>query len=254
MVVSAFINQFCAKYMSGLKPFAHIRNILFDLDDTLWDFERNAEEALTDLFHRHHLERKTGQGHQVFLQHYQRINREYWSMYEQGLVDKHRLRTERFTEAFRAVGLPDEEHPERAWEEYLEICPLKTNLVEGARELLELLQGRYRMALVTNGFEQVQRTKIQVSDLDRYFSVMISSESCGHPKPAPNIFHAAMEALGADPSETLVIGDKLETDIQGAWAAGLSAIWYCPGTPIDATEHIAAHQVQHLLDIPPLLF
>jgi putative hydrolase of the HAD superfamily len=240
--------------MSALKPFSHIRYILFDLDDTLWDFDRNAEEALTELFHRHHLERRTGQGQEVFLKHYQRINREYWSLYEQGLVDKHRLRTERFTEAFRAVGLPDEEHPERAWEEYLEICPLKTNLISGARELLNCLHGRYTMALVTNGFEVVQRTKIEVSDLSRYFKVMVSSESCGHPKPSPLIFQAAMEAIGAKPEETLVIGDKLETDIQGAWAAGLDAIWFCQNQPLEATEHIAAVQVRSLSEIPGLLF
>lgn len=240
--------------MSTTKPFAHIRYILFDLDDTLWDFERNAEEALTELFHRHHLERRTGQGQEVFLAHYQRINRDYWSMYEQGLVDKHRLRTERFTEAFRAVGLPDEEHPERAWEEYLEICPLKTNLVPGARALLDALDGRYTMALVTNGFEAVQHTKINVSDLARYFRVMVSSESCGHPKPSPLIFQAAMQAIGATPEETLMIGDKLDTDIQGARAAGLDAIWYCPNQALDATEDITAVQVQSLAEIPELLF
>jgi len=254
MVVSVLLIQFCAKDMSGSKPFAHIRYILFDLDDTLWDFERNAEEALTELFHRHHLQRRTGQGHEVFLQHYQKINREYWSLYERGLVDKHRLRTERFTEAFRSVGLPDAEHPERAWEVYLVICPLKTNLVSGARELLDQLHGRYTMALVTNGFEAVQRTKIRVSDLERYFEVMISSESCGHPKPSPLIFQAALEAIGGNPSETLVIGDKLDTDIQGAWAAGLQSVWYCPGQPLDATEHISAVQVQSLSEIPGLLF
>jgi len=254
MVVPVAIFQICAKVMAVIKPFAHIRYILFDLDDTLWDFERNAEEALTELFHRHHLHRRTGQGHEVFLAHYQRINREYWSLYERGLVDKHRLRTERFTEAFRAVGLPDDEHPERAWEEYLEICPLKTNLVPGARSLLDLLHGRYTMALVTNGFEQVQRTKIRVSGLESYFQVMISSEFCGHPKPSPVIFHAAMEAIGARPEETLVIGDKLDTDVAGARAAGLDAIWFCPGKVLEAAEQIEAVQVQRLEEIPALLF
>jgi putative hydrolase of the HAD superfamily len=234
-------------------PLRHIRYILFDLDDTLWDFEGNAEEALQELFERHGLPERTGKSAADFIHHYQRINKEYWRMYESGLVDKHRLRTGRFTDAFRAVGLPEEEHPERAWEEYLDICPLKTRLMPGAAELLQILRPNYPMAVVTNGFERTQRTKLETSGLLHFFDAVVSSEAVGHPKPSPIIFRHAMELLGAQPHETLMVGDNADTDIQGARAAGLETVWYCRQQPIDSAGPEGTYLIFDLSELPALL-
>ena len=249
----ALLCQFCAKYRSVQAPLRHIRWILFDLDDTLWDFHGNAEEALQELFERHNLPERTGRSAAEFVSHYERINKEYWRMYESGLVDKHRLRTGRFTDAFRAVGLPESEHPERAWEEYLEICPLKTRLMPGAKELLEALRPHYRMAVVTNGFENTQRTKLKTSGLSDYFDAMVSSEAIGHPKPSPFIFQHAMELLGAEPEQTLMVGDNADTDIQGAREAGLETVWYCRHQPVDSAGPEGTYLIFDLSDLPALL-
>jgi putative hydrolase of the HAD superfamily len=249
----ALLCQFCAKYRPVQAPLRHIRWILFDLDDTLWDFEGNAEEALQELFERHGLPERTGKSAAEFIAHYQRINKEYWRMYESGLVDKHLLRTGRFTDAFRAVGLPESEHPENAWEEYLEICPLKTRLMPGAKELLETLHPHYNMAVVTNGFEITQRTKLATSGLSDYFDAVVSSEAIGHPKPSPIIFHHAMELLGAKPEATLMVGDNADTDIQGARAAGLETAWYCRQQPIDSAGPEGTYLIFNLSELPALL-
>jgi putative hydrolase of the HAD superfamily len=239
--------------MNTGSAYSHIRYILFDLDDTLWDFEGNAEDALAELFHRHHLPARTGRTVESFVDAYRSINREYWKLYEEGKIDKHRLRTERFTQAFRAMGMPDSEHPENAWEEYLEICPLKTRLIPGAIELLEFLYPRFPMVVVTNGFEKVQQLKMECSGLKPYFRGMVSSESVGHPKPAAPIFRHAMQLVGAVAEQTLMIGDNLDTDIQGARDLGLDAIWFSAGKPIMSLEPVSARQVFSLDEIRALL-
>lgn len=249
----ALLCQFCAKYRSVQAPLSHIRWILFDLDDTLWDFEANAEEALQELFERHGLPERTGRSATEFISHYQRINKDYWRMYESGLVDKHQLRTARFTDAFRAVGLPEAEHPERAWEEYLEICPVKTRLMPGAKALLETLRPHYSMAVVTNGFERTQHTKLECSGLLGYFDAVVSSEAVGHPKPSPIIFGHAMKLLGAEPKATLMVGDNADTDIQGARAAGLESVWYCRQQVIDSAGPEGTYLIFNLSELPALL-
>jgi len=213
--------------------------LLLDLDNTLWDFDANAEEALAELFHRHELHIKSGYGVQHFIQEYQKVNKAYWKEYEAGKIDKEYLRTARFTDTFRILGIPDEDHPENVWQEYLEICPVMTRLMPGTNLFLEEVSEYYDIIIITNGFEQTQRTKISVSGIEPFLTGMITSESLGIPKPDEKIFNAALQLYQQSkplPDNIFYAGDTWDTDVAGGINAGIKTAWYnhaCLPTPDD---------------------
>lgn len=200
--------------------------VFLDLDNTLWDFEANAEEALGELFHRHHLHLKSSFGVRDFIELYKTINKEYWKKYESGEIDKHRLRTERFIETFKQMGIPEQEHPENIWEEYLNICPAMTRLMPWAMGFLEFLKPNAQLALITNGFDKTQSVKISNSGILPYTQFMITSESLGIAKPDVRIFNAALQKANSKAQDCIYVGDTLDTDVRGALNAEIPVIWY----------------------------
>jgi putative hydrolase of the HAD superfamily len=203
--------------------------LLLDLDNTLWDFDGNAEEALAELFHRHRLPVRTSHSVHQFIDTYKSINKTYWKRYEAGEIQKDLLRTGRFIDTFRALGIPDEEHPENVWDEYLEICPLMTRMMPGAMAFVQEMKEIFVLVLLTNGFEKTQRTKIQACGLDSYVELMITSESVGIAKPDKAIFDvaiaAATEKCGAF-NRVFYAGDTWDTDVKGGVNAGIPTFWY----------------------------
>jgi putative hydrolase of the HAD superfamily len=203
--------------------------LLLDLDNTLWDFDGNAEEALAELFHRHRLHVRTSHSVHQFIDTYKSINKTYWKRYEAGEIQKDLLRTGRFIDTFSALGIPDEEHPENVWDEYLEICPLMTRMMPGAMAFVQEMKEIFVLVLLTNGFEKTQRTKIQACGLDSYVELMITSESVGIAKPDKAIFDvaiaAATEKCGAF-NRVFYAGDTWDTDVKGGVNAGIPTFWY----------------------------
>jgi putative hydrolase of the HAD superfamily len=203
--------------------------LLLDLDNTLWDFDGNAEEALAELFHRHSLHVRTPHSVHHFIDTYKSINKSYWKRYEAGEIQKDLLRTGRFIDTFRALGIPDEEHPENVWDEYLEICPLMTRMMPGAMTFVQEMGEAFTLVLLTNGFEKTQRTKILACGLDSHIALMITSESVGIAKPDKAIFDAAISAatgkFGAF-SHIFYAGDTWDTDVKGGVNAGIPTYWY----------------------------
>lgn len=199
--------------------------IFLDLDNTLWDFDANAEEALQVLFQRHHLKVKSGYEAHEFTELYKSVNATFWKRYENGEIDKHHLRTERFVETFRQMGIPESEHPEDVWNEYLEICPIMTRMMPGAMEFLEMASKNAKLAIITNGFEHTQNKKLSCSGIDKYISFMVTSESFGVPKPNKEIFQFAAESANTTFEQSLYIGDTFDTDVLGALGAGLPVAW-----------------------------
>lgn len=214
--------------------------IFLDLDNTLWDFDANAEEALQVLFERHHLKVKSGYEVHEFCELYKSVNATFWKRYENGEIDKHHLRTERFVETFRQMGIPESEHPEDVWNEYLEICPLMTRMMPGAMEFLQKASKNAKLAIITNGFEHTQVKKLSCSGIEKYISFMVTSETFGIPKPNKEIFQFALEAAKTTSEHSLYIGDTFETDILGAIGAGIPVAWvksHDHENPADATSH-----------------
>lgn len=200
--------------------------LLLDLDNTLWDFDANAEEALSELFYRHHLHLRTDYSVAYFVEVYKVTNKAFWKRYELGEINKEYLRSARFTDTFLQMGIPESEHPEQIWEEYLSICPNMTRLMPGATLFLEEMSELFRIGLITNGFENTQTIKLKQSGIGRFTSFMVTSESLGVAKPAAEIFLHACAIGGVAPAETCYAGDTWTTDVFGAANAGIPAIWY----------------------------
>ena len=160
-----------------------VKWVFLDLDNTLWDFDANAEEAIKELYHRHELHLHCDFHVDQFLSLYKDVNAAYWLRYEKGEVTKEVLRTARFTDTFNAMGVAPALQPANVWQEYLEICPVMTRMMPGALECLAELKKKYRIALLTNGFENTQQTKIAVSGIGEYVDFMMTSEAVGMAKP-----------------------------------------------------------------------
>lgn len=220
--------------------------LLLDLDNTLWDFDGNAEEALAVLFHRHQLHVKTDHSVHHFIETYKAINKSYWKRYEAGEIHKDLLRTGRFIDTFRALGIPESEHPENVWDEYLDICPVMTRMMPGAMPFVQEMKQHFELVLVTNGFEKTQRIKIQACGLADFVDLMISSEGVGIAKPDKGIFDAALqqaESQWGHFKHVFYAGDTWDTDVLGGIRAGIPTAWY---------NHASAEMPKDILASDPL--
>jgi putative hydrolase of the HAD superfamily len=222
-----------------LKPFpTGVKWVFLDLDNTLWDFDANATEALKELYRRHHLHLHTDYHVDQFVALYQDVNAAYWKRYERGEVTKEVLRTRRFTDTFDAMGIPSLLQPADVWQEYLEICPLMTLMMPNALTALEGLSKRYNVALLTNGFEATQQTKIRCSGIASFIKFMVTSETLGVAKPSPLFFERALSEANCSAQEAVYLGDTWDTDVEGGMGAGILTYWYRRGQ----TERIVENE------------
>ncbi len=199
------------------------RNIYFDLDNTLWDFEKNSEETLSELFASYFPDRANEL--QDFLDIYYPINDKMWELYRKGEISKQELRDKRFAYAFQKMNINiDDIKFER---EYILKCPQKTNLFPHTIEVLEYLKRKgYHLYLLTNGFKEIQINKIKYSNLDKYFEKMITSEEAGYKKPHRKMFEYALKSVSAKKAESIMIGDDLEADIEGCIQFKMDSIYF----------------------------
>lgn len=204
-------------------------HLFFDLDHTLWDTDRNAEESLHELFEELRLESMGIPGFDMFHETYRIHNEKLWGLYADNKVGKEVVRTHRFSQTLREFGIDKPELTQILSVEFIERTPRKSHLIEGAIELLDSLHGKYVLAIITNGFPEAQHIKMEKSGLARYFTHVIVSEEAGHHKPDLKIFHHAMQLTGATKTENcMMIGDTFQTDVFGALNAGMTAVHYAP--------------------------
>jgi putative hydrolase of the HAD superfamily len=198
-------------------------HLFFDLDGTLWDIHKNAELTLLALFDQldlHHV------GFDAFMTAYLQNNKEVWSLYRQGKMDKETLRHARFSRSFADLGhaLPDEVLMQFSYG-FTDQCPLQPHLLPHAMEILQHVFPRYSCHIITNGFKEVQGIKMSSSGLHPFFNHVILSEDVGVNKPNPLIFHTALEAAGATVENSLMIGDDWEADMVGAKNVGMDHVY-----------------------------
>lgn len=229
----------------------NITDLFFDLDHTLWDFDRNAFEALCELHQEFELFQKYNISQASYVETYHRINDRYWGMYRANRITKEVLRTERFNRTLLDLGVPKTELPDNMWFRYLSLCPLKTHLIPGAMELMKALFPNYRMHIITNGFKETQAIKLKTSGLGTFFGEVITSEDAGYKKPDPRIFDLALQKSQADSSQSIYIGDNDEADVRGANRAGIRVIYYNPAGII--SKYKPTFSVKKLMEIPSIL-
>ena len=198
-------------------------DIFFDLDHTLWDFEKNSSLTFERVFEE--MKIQTDLDH--FLKAYEGINHFFWKLYRENKITQIELRHQRIIQTFKAIDYDFDLKKINAISDlYIRYLSTFTNLFDGAFNLLEDLKKKYKLHIITNGFDLVQQYKIKNSGLSPYFDKIITAEKVGHKKPNPIIFKYALHQTDSQFSESLMIGDSLEADILGALNIGMGAIHF----------------------------
>ncbi len=204
------------------------KHLFFDLDHTLWDFDRNSAECIAELFDTFRLADAGIASADEFSRHFIAINRKLWSDYDKNLIEHSYIRQHRFPMVFNALGIDESAVHADLNTEYLRLLPQKPHLLDSARELLDYLNGRYTMHIITNGFAEIQSVKMDSARIAHYFTHVVTSENASAKKPDPIVFQYAMEISGTTAAESLMIGDNYEADILGAKGVGLDTVFYNP--------------------------
>lgn len=214
------------------KKYTHL---FFDLDNTIWDFNSNSYDALYVALEKLDLLEHVG-SYGAYFEVYSEVNEKLWDLYRKGLMTKKILSAQRFEESFEKHGTPLKIDGSLVNTAYLTEMPMQTRLVDGARKLLDYLHGRYEVAIITNGFKEVQYDKIRKSELSKYFSKIFISEEIGAQKPGKKIFEHAIKSMNAPKKSSLMIGDSWEADIIGARNIGMDQVYFNPR--IENNEHV----------------
>ena len=223
--------------------------VFFDLDHTLWDYHRNSQETLSFLFERDLPE--NGSSIQEMIDIFVGYNDQTWAEYHRGEIKQSEIRALRFKRFLDHFGWYSEELAEQFSNNYVELGPKQKHLLPGTLEILDYLKQNYRLSIITNGFEEIQHQKVQNSGLTSYFEEIITSEKVGIKKPDRGIFEYALNQFDVTPEEAIMIGDNLNTDIQGALNAGIDAVYF---DPENATgESNATHAISSLLELKNIL-
>ncbi len=192
------------------------QHIFFDLDRTLWDFDKSAFQTFEEIYKNFHLKERGVASFAEFVSQYRKNNDMLWRYYRRGEIKKEILSVQRWEITLHDFNIDDLPLAVEIAEHYVKESPLKVNLFPHTLEILDYLKEKYRLHLITNGFEEVQQTKLSASDLRRYFRQIITSEEAGAKKPDKRIFEYALQKSGATTAESIMIGDDLDVDIQGA--------------------------------------
>lgn len=225
-------------------------HLFFDLDHTLWDHHKNANETLGEL----HLEFKMdflGVTVDRFQQVFHDVNHQLWYDYHLRVINQESIREERFPKVMSALGVKDYQHSSDLGEQYLFRCPRKSNLMPNTLEVLDYLKQKYSMTIITNGFHEIQSVKINNSGLQGYFDRIVTSGEAGCLKPHRGIFDYALESANARGPESVMIGDNPVTDITGAKEAGIDQIYYNSRACRDITE--PTFRINDLMELKGLL-
>ncbi|RYY68543.1 MAG: noncanonical pyrimidine nucleotidase, YjjG family [Chitinophagaceae bacterium] len=202
------------------------QHLYFDLDHTLWDFDKNAKVTLTEIYAVFELDKKVDALFDDFYQKYLFHNQVLWDRYHKGFINAEDLKWKRMWRTLLDYKIADETLAKNISGKFLEILPTQKEVFPHTFEILDYLaQKNYQLHLITNGFELTQWNKLRNSGLDKYFEHVITSERSNSVKPRKEIFEYALNIAGADTSNSIMIGDNLEADIQGAMNAGLDSIF-----------------------------
>lgn len=202
------------------------KHLFFDLDHTLWDFETNSKETLQELFFKHNLHQTVTPDFDEFYAHYSIHNKRLWDRYHHGFIKQEELKWKRMWHTLLEYKIADESLARQLSAEYLEKLPFKNKLFPYTIEILEYLKKKgYILHMITNGFEQVQWRKLENAGIASYFVEVITSELACCLKPQKEIFDFAINKAGCCYQESLMLGDNLDADIQGAINAGMDTVF-----------------------------
>lgn len=227
------------------------KHLLFDFDRTFWDVDTNQRDALSELYDNFDMGRFF-HSKESFAAEFKRINEDLWTKYRDGEIDKTRLRTGRFLDLCAAGGCDDESLGRQLDEAYVRNVPFHNKLLPYSEEILQYLNSKgYTMSLVTNGLNEVQFNKVERCGLAPFFRNITTSDMVGFNKPDPRIFEAALEEVGIDKKDAIMIGDDPYCDIYGAIRAGLDTVFF---NPHDRSHDLKpTHEIHCLRELEQIL-
>ncbi len=228
------------------------KDLFFDLDHTLWDFELNSKETMQELYSTHHIAALGITDFDAFFNIYTAHNHRLWDRYSKGYIKQEELRWKRIYLSLLDFKIANEQLSKEMSLEFLQILPTKKKLFPHTIEILNYLKEKdYKMHLITNGFESVQMQKIKNANIAHYFTEVITSETSNSLKPNKEIFEFALKTTNATLSESIMIGDNETADIQGGINIGMDTVFVnhlnvAPTIP-------ATYTITHLKELEVLL-
>ena len=224
-----------------------ITDIFFDLDHTLWDFDKNSEMAFDRIFSEKYSEVRV----EDFIEKYAPINQACWKLYQEDKITHQELRYNRLKLSFEALDYTiSDDNINQIANDYIAFLPDNNHLFDGTIEVLEYLKPKYKLHIITNGFANVQDRKISNAALGGYFATITNSESAGVKKPNSIIFDYAVNLAQTSKDKSIMIGDDFDADVNGALNAGLDAIFFNVKN-IEIPEKYK--QINHLLELKKYL-
>ncbi|GMN10949.1 YjjG family noncanonical pyrimidine nucleotidase [Croceitalea sp. MTPC9] len=200
-----------------------ITDIFFDLDHTLWDFEKNSALTFKKILKKNQVNVPI----EDFLKSYVPINLEYWKLYREEKVTKAELRYQRLKETFDTIKFEvSDDLIDTLSDEYIQYLSTFNHVFPHTFEILEYLKPKYRLHIITNGFQEIQDKKLKNANLYNYFGQIINSEMAGVKKPNPKIFKMALNLTKTKAESSVMIGDNIEADILGAQALGFHTLHF----------------------------
>jgi len=200
-----------------------LTDIFFDLDHTLWDFDKNSALTFEKIFETNNLNIHLNS----FLEIYLPINLSYWKLFREEKVDKQTLRYGRLSDTFNELNISvSDDIIYKLSDDYLRYLSSFNHLFDDTIEILDYLYPKYNLHIITNGFKNVQEGKLLNSKIDHYFDTVTNSEEVGVKKPNPQVFNHALQLANVEVGNSIMIGDNYEADILGALNVGFDVIHY----------------------------
>ena len=224
-----------------------ITDVFFDLDHTLWDFDKNSALTFQKLLTAHDVKVDLVK----FLEVYVPLNQAYWKLYREEKITKSELRFARLNETFETLGYKASTTLiDTLASEYIQHLSSYNHLFPNTVEILNYLKPKYKLHIITNGFQEVQEKKLKNANILGYFDQLINSEMAGVKKPNPFIFRLALQKAEVLASNALMIGDNIEADILGAQAVGFHTLHF---NPDNDPKHEYCHTIRDLGEIKTYL-
>lgn len=223
--------------------------VLWDLDQTLLNFDMSMDYAIREAFRRCSLP-----VNDEIVARYDVINRGYWNRFELGEITKQEVTLGRFRTLFGELGITGITPQEMA-EIYQEELGSVYFFIDGAKELVvRLKEEGFRQYVVTNGVNTTQESKMKKSGLSQIMDGVFVSELMGYPKPMKEYFDACFAAMpGIDRRECILVGDSLTSDMRGAQNAGIASCWFNPGCKKKDIDVRTDYEIRSLLELLPIL-
>lgn len=226
-----------------------IRHLFFDLDHTLWDFEKNSEICIRQIYEQHVAIFPEHVGFDAFFQKFSTINSAMWNQLDLSLITHDYLRKFRFQKVLQALDIEIDEHFSLELNQMLlDLLPHQQHLMDDAFDTIEALAERdYKLHIISNGYQDIQIKKMKSGGIYHFFDQIITNDIAGARKPEKAIFDFALEMANATLDDSIMIGDNLIADIEGAKNAGLRTIYFNPENDGNDAENI--FELKYLLEI-----